>query len=287
MVKVAIFWNLATPGRISCAPALMISLALIAVIFVADFSTGADIQLHILYAVPSSFFAFHCANRMLSLGVTAISFACQVVTLYFDRLDPTALVSNIIIGLGTILATTWLASIARENYQIMEHQTITDPLTKLLNRRGFDDALQREFEWQRRFGTVISIAMIDLDGFKILNDTMGHGTGDKVLCKVARALLHATRAVDTIARLGGDEFCVLMPGAQEEDSKRVAEALRLAIVRETRDAGYEVTASVGTETFPNAPTDVQAALESVDKLMYEAKRAGKNRIFHNSHHDMN
>lgn len=268
--------KLVTPGRIPCGLTLAVSIFLVVAVCAADLISGSDIQLHTLYALPTSFFVFHCASRRLTACVLLFAGLAQLITLFIDDFQFRSFLVNAFIGLATMSATTWLAWHARKNYLGVESDAIRDPLTQLLNRRGFDEAMQKELARQRRIGTALSIAVIDLDGFKALNDLRGHAIGDDALKRTARVLLRSTRAIDFVSRLGGDEFAVLIVGAHADDSKHIAESLRIAIECAMQDAGYAVTASVGCKTFMSAPENACLALESVDRLMYAAKRSGKN-----------
>jgi diguanylate cyclase (GGDEF)-like protein len=151
-----------------------------------------------------------------------------------------------------------------------------DPLTALANRRLFEETLTREIARQRRRATPLALALIDLDGFKHVNDSRGHAGGDAVLCAVAQAIVDRVRASDLPARIGGDEFAVILPDCSASDALRVGEALRAQI--ETT-VGPTVTASVGIAVVPDHADDGDALVAAADAALYKAKENGRNRAF--------
>lgn len=169
-------------------------------------------------------------------------------------------------------------SVVRSLHVQLETQAVTDSLTGLLNRRGFHQALDSALARVERNGKRIAILYIDLDGFKRINDSLGHDAGDEILCRVAELLETCMRPYDIIARMGGDEFTALLDSLDHpEDAARVAEKLiELISVRHTVQ-GTEVTlgASIGIAHFPDSGQSVEELLRSADMAMYEAKRAGR------------
>ena len=155
---------------------------------------------------------------------------------------------------------------------------LTDALTGIANRAAFLDGIERTITNQARTGTRFTLIYLDLDGFKAVNDRFGHAAGDTVLRLVAHALKDNTRRGDLSARIGGDEFAVLLCGEDCGDAQMVGERVRAAVSAALEPGGWLVTASVGSVCFQSAPADPPTALSMVDKLMYAAKQAGKNRV---------
>ena len=157
-----------------------------------------------------------------------------------------------------------------------------DTLTGLPNRANVSEQLERLVGYAKRYKRQFALMYLDLDGFKGVNDTLGHAAGDTVLKAVAHRLLGSLRTSDTIARLGGDEFVVVLPEIRDvADALRVAE--KLVGLLETppievsgRTAG--ITLSIGIATFPASGSTVAQLFESADAALYEAKRHGKNRV---------
>ncbi len=153
----------------------------------------------------------------------------------------------------------------------LRHLADHDPLTGLLNRRGIDRALAEHVARGRRYGAQGALLVLDLDGFKAVNDSQGHAAGDELIVRCARALRHRLRETDVLGRLGGDEFAVLLPAGGEDDALTVADA----VVGVIRGVGG-VTASVGLTLFGDEPTST-SALDRADMAMYAAKQAGRDR----------
>jgi diguanylate cyclase (GGDEF)-like protein len=160
------------------------------------------------------------------------------------------------------------------------NQALTDPLTSLANRRAFMAAVDSEIARQRRYGGIFSLAVLDLDGFKALNDSRGHRAGDEGLQLVAAVLRSNTRQGDSVARIGGDEFAVLLPNTQDVDCDFLYRKLGNSVAERMAAGGFAVTASIGCKTFRQPPGSASNALQQADAIMYDAKMSGKNCVVH-------
>jgi len=161
--------------------------------------------------------------------------------------------------------------------------SITDPLTGVPNRRHLFAQLDAELNRARRFGTSLSMLMIDIDHFKRLNDTAGHSAGDEVLRGVCELLRQNVRKVDTLARYGGEEFVVLLPRASRQEAVEVGEKLRKAVAEAPIEHGKaqpsgHVTISVGVATFPADSADQAGFIDCADAALYASKRGGRNLV---------
>ena len=159
----------------------------------------------------------------------------------------------------------------------------TDPLTWLFNRRHFDRRLAAEADRARRSDHLLALLMIDVDGFKGINDRYGHRAGDHVLRAVANAIREAVRVYDVPTRYGGDEFAIILPDADTESAARVGRRILEKLAKaplpdELAAAGERVSLSIGTSTFPRPATEVSGLIETADAAMYDAKNAGGNGI---------
>ncbi len=155
-----------------------------------------------------------------------------------------------------------------------------DPLTGLMNRGAFDQALDREFERATRYGRPFSLILMDLDHFKKFNDTWGHPLGDRVLAQVAAAIRSCLRGVDIAGRYGGEEFAVLLSETNGEGAFIAAERLRHAVAVLAMFVGNQpvrVTASVGVVSWAPRFATVSELVEAGDKTLYRAKHGGRNR----------
>ncbi len=158
----------------------------------------------------------------------------------------------------------------------MQQMAVTDGLTELANRRSFDRSLERELTRATRTDGRLSVVLLDIDHFKVLNDTHGHVVGDQVLRDVAAALRSCGREYDTIARYGGEEFAAVLPGCSSALALQVAERLREAV--EQCGAEVPVTASAGVATFPYDGIDAKSLLQAADEALYAGKHAGRNAV---------
>lgn len=161
-------------------------------------------------------------------------------------------------------------------------QAVTDDLTGLHNRRAFDERLAEEVARAARYGTPLSLAMLDLDGFKQINDRYGHSVGDALLRALGVLLSTELRATDIPVRYGGDEFAIILPQTGKTDAWAVAEKVRSAIGSLSIDAAdgaaIGTTASVGVASFGETLPDARSLLEAADGALYRAKRAGRDRV---------
>lgn len=151
-----------------------------------------------------------------------------------------------------------------------------DSLTNLLNRRAFDEVLQREFYRAQRYKRPLTVVSIDCDGFKAINDLLGHQTGDAVLAEVGRTMSRTIRATDVAARLGGDEFTLVFPETDFPAASVSIQRLLRALHRAMDHHHWPVTFSIGAIIFHSLPISSEAMLVQADRLMYHAKRTGKN-----------
>lgn len=154
----------------------------------------------------------------------------------------------------------------------------SDPLTGLPNRRAFLEAVEREIQRSGRYDHYFGIAYLDLDGFKKVNDSLGHAAGDAVLVTVAKVLRANLRSTDTVARLGGDEFAVLLPETDPAAAKKVVMKLQDLLRVAMKERGWNVDCSIGLASFFDAPQSVDYVIRSADELMYSVKTHGKGAI---------
>lgn len=149
----------------------------------------------------------------------------------------------------------------------------SDPLTGLRNRRAFEDRLGEELQRAARYGSQLSVLLLDVDGLKRHNDRMGHRAGDLALVRVAAAIKNGSRQSDVAARWGGDEFAILAPSTGREEALQLAERVRELAA----SSGLSVSIGVATlqESLSREP---EAIIRAADAALYEAKRTGRNRV---------
>lgn len=169
-------------------------------------------------------------------------------------------------------------SVVRDLYQQLEKQAVTDALTGLLNRRGFYQTVEGMLVRNERLDKFLVVIYLDLDGFKRINDSLGHDAGDQVLLWVAEQLQECIRPYDVLARMGGDEFTVVIDGLDyPEQAAKVAEKLieRVSVRKQIDGVDITLGASVGIATYPECGANLDGLLRAADIAMYEAKRAGR------------
>ncbi|SFI15606.1 sensor domain-containing diguanylate cyclase [Planctomicrobium piriforme] len=155
--------------------------------------------------------------------------------------------------------------------------SITDALTHLYNRRFFQQKLEEEFDRVRRYGSPLSLLLLDVDHFKSFNDTFGHLAGDRVLCRVGELLMETVRANDIVARYGGEEFAALLPMTDLESACRLAERIRRAIEAGPW-YGKPITVSIGVASVTNDQTNALELIHLADEALYSSKQTGRNRV---------
>ncbi|MHB1464732.1 MAG: diguanylate cyclase [Thermoleophilia bacterium] len=179
------------------------------------------------------------------------------------------------------LATQAASAVENVNFsELQQMLAVTDPMTGLANFRSFQHSLSQEVSKSRRYGHVLSLAIIDLDDFKLVNDRYGHQCGDELLKAVGAALSKRVRGTDVVARYGGEEFAVIFPETSKKAAMRVSESLRRAIagLRLAGAGELRVTASIGVATFPEDAADDNRLVGRADASLYRVKEEGKDRV---------
>jgi diguanylate cyclase (GGDEF)-like protein len=252
------------------------SAAAAAAIFTADLIIPADIRLHGLYVFPLAIVGRYCGHLLWPAVLLIVTTVLQYTAFSMQVVAAPSAISDVLVPFATSVLTLFLARSWRTSYLIALNQAATDSLTELANRRAFIVEVDTEIARQKRYGGSFSLAVLDLDGFKALNDSKGHRAGDEALKLVADTLRRHTRNSDSLGRIGGDEFAILMPNTAA-DCAPTLRNLCAAIAASTATADCALTASIGCKTFRSPPENAIFALQEADKVMYEAKSGGKNR----------
>lgn len=256
-------------------------LGLIAVLFIGviDYFIVVDISLSILYLLPIAFISWY-GTRWFSVLLVLISTISWFIAEFAAKsnLHLALLIWNTIVRLVVFLTVAYLLSNLKLAYEREKTLSQTDGLTKIANRRFFLEILAKEYKRSLRYECSFTLAYLDLDNFKQINDRFGHQTGDKLLKLVAQTIQKQIREIDTVARLGGDEFALLLPETSYQNGKLVLDRIQQQLMKAIEGYSPPVTTSIGAVTFLDLPESIERMLESVDNLMYEVKNSGKNGI---------
>lgn len=190
----------------------------------------------------------------------------------------------LLLGLAGIVLAALLAALIfvwsrNEQVQELQREASEDPLTGLKNRRRFDEDMRLALARARREHTTGALLMLDLDHFKLVNDTFGHPAGDKLIVEVADVLRQRGRESDVLARLGGDEFAVILPSVSAEEAMTAAESIAAAIREHQPDTAEPVTACIGIAIFGDRSRTTSASIVAeADSAMYAAKDGGRDAV---------
>ncbi|MGF1525544.1 MAG: diguanylate cyclase [Candidatus Competibacterales bacterium] len=189
---------------------------------------------------------------------------------------------KITLGKGTILKFTHCDPLDQRFQQNLSQAALRDFLTGVYNRRYFQAQLDMDFQDARRCGNALAVLLIDIDHFKAVNDTHGHGVGDDLLAKLCALISHVIDRNDILARHGGEEFALLCPGLDSREVAILAERIRLAVVEHSFFdvvGDLPVTVSIGVASYPEVAVATPAELlDRTDQALYSAKGLGRNRV---------
>jgi diguanylate cyclase (GGDEF)-like protein len=261
---------------------VVLVLALLALLGFIDYLTGHEAPFSIFYLIPVSLAAWSLGTRM-GLFTSVLS---AVIWLSADfaagqpSLSPFTPYSNALVRFTFLSITALLLTALRNAYTYQMELAWTDSLTTVGNRRAFAEAAHLELLRARRTAGPLSIAYLDVDNFKIINDEFGHSAGDSLLRVVGQTIKQRLRATDVVARLGGDEFAVLMPQAESDAAHFLVQRIRTSLAETMHTHGWPATFSIGLVTWLALPATVDELIGLADNAMYEAKSSGKNGVVH-------
>lgn len=258
----------------------LISYAVFGVVVYFDFVTAPDFSIALFYLAPIYFLTWFAG---MVPGVTMTCFAMVFLIAADLRWNESLLRSPLLdwdrfARLCFLLLTTVLLGRLREAYRNASESSRSDFLTGLANRREFFAVAEQERLRAARYGQCISVAYMDLDGFKEVNDRLGHSAGDAILVDVANQIRKNLRAIDMVARMGGDEFVILLPETDAPSARAAIEKLRGLLLDLSKERNWPVTYSIGLVTFEQAPKSTDDMIGEADKLMYSVKRGSKNNL---------
>jgi len=253
--------------------------ALAAGVFVLNVRTPPELRLGILYVIPVLLATWHDGlgwGISFALATSLLRFGVGIDQMPADTSLQLRVLNEVAYFAVVGVAIAGLSQLRRTQGQLEDLAT-HDPLTNVLNARAFSTDLAQELSRNRRYGRPLALIYLDLDDFKKVNDAHGHATGDAVLRLVADAMRSAVRQADVVGRLGGDEFGVLMPETDGPVAQAAANRLGNGI-RTVFRGTPSVTASIGVVAVTGTEAGSDELLRRADQAMYEAKRAGKDRV---------
>jgi diguanylate cyclase (GGDEF)-like protein len=251
-------------------------LLFLGVLLYLDTVSGPYPSLRLLYLVPVLLAVWFLDARTayaaaLLAGVAGFAFAQRALPTSGSNPSPGW---DALAAMAFLLGFAYLALRLRQALCEARHMSQTDALTGAASRWYFEEMAAREHEKSLRYRRPLTIAYIDIDKFKSINDRYGHGTGDKLLALVARTIRHELRRGDLLGRLGGDEFAVLLVESGVEESRASIARMRKSLSEAASAAGLPVTVSIGSATSsPESPQPLAALIRSADHIMYSIKHA--------------
>lgn len=266
-------------GWLQQRPRLVFALCVLAVPLVeyGDWKTGPDARFDLFYFIPISLVTWVVGQRsglflsgLSALGAATAAFFESSRYLLWNTFEHLAVFTVLVLAL-----TALRRALERE-----QRLARVDPLTGVANRRMFLESAAAELERSRRYGHPFSLAILDLDNFKAVNDERGHAEGDAVLRTAAEVIRSTLRSTDSVARMGGDEFALFLPEAGPAAAREACEKLRVRMQVAFREGGWPVTASLGAVTYNAPPEDLDAVIRHADALLYRAKGSGKDGLVH-------
>jgi diguanylate cyclase (GGDEF)-like protein len=259
---------------------ISLGVALVIILGIIDYRSGTELNISLFYLIPILLVVWYTDGQMglvFSIASTLVGFIAKYSAGHTYS-NPTIYVWNTVLRLGFYMVVTWLGVTMKRTYTGNQEVARTDYVTGAISVRYFYELAQNVIRRSQRFQHPFTLAYIDLDNFKTVNDQLGHSTGDRVLRAVTDGIRRQVRNADTLARLGGDEFALLLAETDDEAAKTVLNKIHASLVNEMLRNGWMVTFSVGVVTFNEAHITVDEMVKMTDNVMYSVKVAGKNGV---------
>ncbi len=240
------------------------------------------LSLDLFFLIPVALTAWFGGRK---LGIF-MALASATAWLIADGISKPAMASSFIASwnaltkLGLFGAVAWTLPSLRKEHELERESTLVDYLTKAASKRTFENAAEMEIRRAQRYHHPFTLAYLDVDKFKFVNDRFGHNSGDTLLRVIAQTIRNKTRSSDLIARVGSDEFALLLPETQSEAAQIVVRRLQGHLLDAVQKNEWPVSFSFGVATFIRPPDSVQEMIAKADGLMQAAKVSGGNTVRH-------
>lgn len=262
------------------AEILLWAVCIVVVVGIVDYLSGYEISISLFYLGPVAAAAWYGGRWM---GV-AIALLCCLSWFLADAVagnhysHPAIPVWNALIRLGFFVITALLMTMLRKSFHTQQYLAQTDGLTGLYGRRAFEDRLKHDLALAHRRKSPLTLAYVDLDDFRVVNDRHGHAGGDRVLRVIGDALSRSVRESDTAARVGGDEFALILVDTDSQGAQQAISNITRELKQSLSAEGWGVTCSIGALTIVNPETSPEQAVAAADELMYQVKHSGKGAV---------
>jgi diguanylate cyclase (GGDEF)-like protein len=267
-------------GKIPKSILMILGFSLVLLIGAIDYGSGYEISVSFLYLLPILLFALGgtpTSAILISIFSAVTLFWADLASghVYSHKAIP---IWNFVMALGVFLTIAFSNLKIKELMQREHEYACNDYLTNVYSTRYFYEQARIEISRSSRYKQPLSLAYIDIDNFKYINDTYGHSIGDNLLRIVAESMKTMLRSTDIISRLGGDEFAILMPETNEVHSKVAITKVQKQLLETVEKNGWPVTFSIGVVTCYGPICSQDELIKMADDLMYDVKKSGKNMI---------
>ena len=253
---------------------------LVIVLGIIDYVTGTELNIALFYLIPIFMLVWFTDGEMGLLIAFASTVAGFIANFSAGRTysSISIYIWNTVLRLGFYLVVVWLGTTLKKTNKINRELARSDYMTGAISVRYFYELAQSELNRAQRYRRPFTLAYIDLDNFKTVNDRLGHSAGDRVLRAVTEGIYRQIRPADTLARLGGDEFALLLPETDADAARLVINRIHACLADEMLQNGWMVTFSVGVVTFNEVPKTVDDMVKMADSAMYCVKADRKNGV---------
>lgn len=255
----------------------LLILLITAVLGMIDLATGYEYSFSVFYLLPVSIAAWYDQFKITALTIMLSAMTWLIADIHAGHHYSNTFIPlwNAFVRLGFFSIVAFLLINVRKNWQEMKNLAMKDQLTSLDNSRAFDIEYRILRKLNFRKQSLFAVGIIDLDGFKAVNDTHGHHRGDEVLLQFSQILKKSCRSSDIVARLGGDEFAIILLDIDETQAYLCDHHLRTLFAESGLNQKYGVDFSMGLAILSELPENLEDATKTADQLMYQSKSLGK------------